>query len=135
MFVYVNFTVGDLLRCTVHMHASTVLTYAFNLFSLFFAGSRLVYYVLVGALVVLVIVVSLIVILVVYLVKRYRKKKDHKVEMTESARQPLLPPRSATRRSFYDSIQSWPLPSSIVRAAQRLTSSVSIRAFGHKEGA
>ena len=82
----------------------------------------------------LLIVAGVIVILVIYIVKTCRKKKGHKKVMTDSIHQPLLHPDSVTRRSFYDSIHSWPVTSSIMRAARRFTTSVSIKAFGHTEG-
>ena len=101
-----------------------------------FAGSTLLYYLVVGAvLLALLIIIIVTVLIIYYLVKSYRKKKNDKEITTDSPRQPLLPPRTATRHSFYDSVRSWHVPSSLVRAARRFTNSVSsIRAFGHVEG-
>ena len=76
----------------------------------------------------------MIVIVVIYMVKHYQKKKDIKGEMMENVHQPLLSTNSSIQYSFYDSIHSWTLTSSIVRAARRFTTSMSVKAFGHKEG-
>ena len=100
---------------------------------LFFAGSTLPYYLVVGAVLVALVIIIVTVLIIYYLAKTYKKKKNLKEVTTDSARQPLLPPSTATRHSFYDSVQSWSLTSSIVRAARRFTNSVSIRAFGHND--